>query len=80
MSEEDTRKELYSELLKETRESLKVVRELMKSSNEGIRIEAVRNFKSLSEMAIGLAELLSSKTNPDEKDRNPLSRRLRLER
>jgi uncharacterized protein YutE (UPF0331/DUF86 family) len=79
MSDDNSKEQLYKELLQEMRESLKVVRELMKSSNEGIRLEAVRSFKSLSEMAIDLAEFLDSMTNPNERDRNPLSRRSRIE-
>ena len=80
MIDDNSKEQLYRELLQETRESLKVVRELMKSSNEGIRLEAIRSFQNLSEMAVGFAELLGETTDLKEKDKNPLARRSRHDR
>ena len=75
MSEEDP-KELSRELLEETRESIDVVKKLMKSDNEDIRLEAVRQFMSLTDMAVGLAEMIEEKPEPKRRDdKNPLARR-----
>jgi hypothetical protein len=78
MSEEDPKEELYRELLEETRESIEVVKKLMKSDNEDIRLEAVRQFMSLTDIAVGLADMIGEKPEPKRRDdKNPLARRTR---
>ena len=49
----------------------------MKSKSEDVQVFAVEAFLKLSNLAAALAEVLGKKP---ERDRNPPSRRLRLER
>ena len=81
MSGEKLPEDVYRELLKDTREALKVVRRLMKSKNENVKIIAIDKFIPLCDIAVALAEALGEKPEQGErKDRNPLARRSRLDR
>jgi len=76
MSEEKLPAAVYRELLTDTKESIKTVKKLMKSKNEDVQVFAVDAFLKLSNLAAALAEALGDKS---ERDRNPMSRRLRLD-
>ena len=81
MSGKNLKEELYKELLQETRESIEVVKKLMKSDNEDVRLDAVRQFMSLTDMAVGLADMIGEKPEPKMRDdKNPLARRARIDR
>ena len=77
MGEEKLPAAVYRELLADTRESIKTVKKMMKSKSEDVQVFAVDAFLKLSNLAAALAEALGKKP---ERDRNPLSRRSRIER
>ena len=54
MSEEKLPEPFYREMLRHTREVLKVVKGLMKSKDEEIQVFEVRGFVTLSDLAIAL--------------------------
>ncbi len=69
---------MYRELLKHTREAIKVVKGLMRSEDEEIQVYAVDAFMNLSNLAVALAEALGDEPEPKE-ERNPLARRFKVE-
>jgi len=77
VSEEKLPEDVYKNLLADTRESIKTVKNLMRSKSEDVQVFAVEAFLKLSNLATALAKVLGEKP---ERTRNPLSRRLRLER
>ena len=52
MGEEKLPESVYRELLRHTREAIRVVKGLMKSDDEGIQVYAVDIFMNLSNLAV----------------------------
>jgi len=75
--DEEMPESVYRELLVEARATIETVLKLMKSEDEEVRIFAVDAFMKLSNLVAALAEFLGE---PAERERNPLARRMRLER
>lgn len=77
MSDKKMLETVYRELLEETKETIKTVRKLMMSEDEDVQAFAVDAFLQLINLAAVLAEALEESL---ERIRNPLSRRVRLDR
>lgn len=77
MGEEALPEAVYRELLADTRDAIKAAKRLMGSEDEDVQVFAVEVFLQLSSLVAALAEALGEKT---ERDRNPLSRRVRRDR
>lgn len=73
-------KEVYEEKLKEVREAVKATKKLMESEDDGVRLKAVGLFIQLSDLELALVHVLSGEPGSDEEERNPLVRRLRLDK
>lgn len=72
-------REVYEGNLKDVREAVKTVNTLMESDDDNVRLKAVDLFVRLSELELALVHALSGE--PDQAgERNPLVRRLRLDK
>jgi len=69
---------IIRELLADVRATIKTVRKLMKSEDQDVQVFAIDVFTKLAEMEMTLLDALGGEKQTEE--RNPLARRLRLDR
>jgi hypothetical protein len=73
--------EAYEDKLREVRAVIEKTRKLMESDSEGVRLKAVELFIQLSDLELALVHVLCGEPGSEgEEERNPLVRRLRLDR
>jgi len=73
--------EVYEEKLKDVREVVKAAKTLIESDDDDVRLEAIDLFIQLSELELALVHVLSGEPGSEgEDERNPLVRRLRLDK
>ena len=79
MSDETVEK-AYNEKLREVRAVIENTKKLMASEKEETQLKAIDLFLQLSELEFALVHALSDEPETQAEERNPLVRRLRLDR
>jgi len=73
-------REVYEGKLKDVREAVKAAKKLMESEDENVRLRAIDLLIQLSDLELALVHVLCGEPVSEEEERNPLVRRLKLDK